>query len=175
MTNIEKRTAMISLDELAANIYPGEYGDALNDYRDSSAYICDAISEAADNNVSIYYCDILSFVSEHPEALNDVVAEGLYCPSSRSYDFWDHARSAQYMVIERDIYANLADSLMIAAIDFIRYDLGRCEITEELAELLREWCDNADSCDRMSDIPDSIREYLEEIEEEEEEEEEEED
>lgn len=152
---------VVSVAELVKELDTGDNGDALNDYRDSSAYIYDAITEAADQRTSVYYCDILAFVREHPEALNDVVADGLYDPA-HDYDFYQHAQAAEYMTIERDIYDHLADSLMLAALDFIRYDLKRETIPAELAELLRGWCDDAENFDRMDDIPDRIREYFDE-------------
>ena len=145
--------------DLLDGLDTGNHGDRLNDYRDSRSYICDAIIEIADADTSIYYSDIMDFVREHPDALADVIAEGLYDPSYK-YDFYDHARAAEFMTIERDIYDNLADSLMMAAVNFLRYDLDVVEIPAELADLLREWCDDADSGDRMDEIPDRIREYL---------------
>ena len=145
------------LDELDT----GDHGDRLNDYRDSSAYICDAITEIADADTSIYYSDILDFIRENPDSLADVIAEGLYDPS-HDYDLYKHAQAAEFMAIERDIYEHLADALMCAAVNFIRYDLNLEEIPAELAELLREWCDDADNNDRMNEIPDRIREWCEE-------------
>lgn len=151
--------ASVRVLDILDNLDTGNHGDRLNDYRDSSSYICDAIAEIADSDTSIYYADILDFVRDHPDALADVIAEGLYDPRNK-YDFYEHAQAAEFMTIERDIYDHLADSLMTAAVHFIRYDLGAVEIPEELAELLREWCDEADSNDRMDEIPDKIREYL---------------
>lgn len=145
--------------DLLDDLDRGNHGDRLNDYRDCSAYICDAIQEIADADTSIYYSDIMDFVREHPDALADVITEGLYDPTYK-YDFYDHARAAEFMTIERDIYDHLADSLMVAAVFFLRDDLSITEIPAELADLLREWCDEADSGDRMDEIPDRIREYL---------------
>ena len=151
--------ATVQTLDLLADLDTGDHGDRLTDCRDSDSYICDAIQEIADADTSIYYSDIMDFVREHPDALADVIEEGLYDPSYK-YDFYDHAQAAEYMTIERDIYDHLADSLMCAAVNFIRYDLEIVEIPEELAELLREWCDDADNNDRMNEIPDKIREYL---------------
>ena len=145
------------LDELDT----GDHGDRLNDYRDSDAYICDAITEIADADTSIYYSDILDFIRENPETLAEVIRDGLYDPRE-DYDIFRHAQAAEFMTIERDIYDHLADSLMCAAVHFIRYDLNLEEIPAELAELLREWCDDADDNDRMNEIPDRIREWCEE-------------
>lgn len=148
--------------DLLDDLDTGNHGDRLNDYRDSSAYICDAIAEIADSDTSIYYADILDFVRENPDTLADVIADGLYDPA-HNYDFYKHAQVAEYMTIERDIYDHLADSLMVAAVHFLRYDLDVVEIPEELADLLREWCDAADNNDRMNEIPDKIREYLDDF------------
>lgn len=154
---------LIDIEEKAAGLYNGEYGGRLNDYRDSDTYICDAISEIADSDTSIYYSDILNFISEHPDALADAVEEGLYqVDGSTEYDLYKHGQAAEYMLIERDIYNNLRDSLLLCAIDFIRYDLKLDEVSEELYEFIEELADNADNNDRMSDIPDSIREFIEE-------------
>ena len=144
------------LDELDT----GDHGDRLNDYRDGDGYICDIIAEIADADTSIYYSDILDFIRENPETLAEVIRDGLYDPRE-DYDLFKHAQAAEYMTIERDIYDHLADSLMCAAVHFIRHDLQRETIPAELAELLREWCDDADNGDRMNEIPDRIREWFE--------------
>lgn len=151
----------IKIDDLKNNLDLGEYGERLNDYRNSSAYVCDAIMEIADNDTSIYYHQILEFISNNPDSLAEVIAEGLYDPS-RNYDLYAHGQAAEFMTIERDIYNHLADALYLAALDFIKYDAGFSEIPDDLAELVRDWADNADNDDRMSDIPDKIKEWLKE-------------
>lgn len=156
----------VNIDDLKNDLNTGDYGDSLNDYRDSSTYICDAITEIADNHTSIYYSDILDFIRKNPESLADAVNEGLYDPM-QDYDLYKHGQAAEYMVIEYDVYDHLADSLMLAALDFIKYDLKRETIPAELADLIREWCDDADNNDSMDEIPDRIREYFAEKEEEE--------
>jgi hypothetical protein len=147
----------ISVDSLRDGLELGDYGEYVNDYRDSSAYICDMVAEIADNNTSIYYSDIMHFIGENPEALADVIEEGLYDPS-HGYDLHQHGQAAEYMTIERDLWNHLEDALYLAALDFIRYDMERETIPAELAELLQGWA--ADPGDRMSDIPDRIREYF---------------
>ena len=157
-TEPESPATVRTLD-LLDDLDTGNYGDRLNDYRDSDTYICDAIAEIADADTSIYYSDILDFIRENPDSLADVIAEGLYDPT-HNYDLYEHAQAAEFMTIERDLHDHLADALMAAAVHFLRYDLDAVAIPEELAELLREWCDDADTDDRMNEIPDRIREYL---------------
>ena len=157
-TESESPATVRTLD-LLDGLDTGDHGNRMNDYRDDNGYICDIIAEIADADTSIYYSDILDFIGENPETLAEVVRDGLYDPRE-NYDLFRHAQAAEFMTIERDIYDHLADSLMVAAVDFLRYDLGAVDIPEELAELLREWCDDADTNDRMHEIPDRIREYL---------------
>lgn len=149
---------MISIEELRADLGTGDYGEYLNDYRDCNAYICDAISEIADSHTSIYYSDIRQFISGNVEAVEDAINEFGWdgCGS----DLMKAGQIGEYLAIERDIYNHLADSLLLAALDFIRYDLKRDTITAELADLLREWADDADSNDRINEIPDNIRDYF---------------
>ena len=153
--------ATVQTLDLLDDLDTGDHGDRLNDYRDSDGYICDIIAEIADADTSIYYSDILDFIRRNPDSLADVIAEGLYDPS-HDYDLYKHAQAAEFMTIERDVYDHLADALMCAAVHFIRYDLAREEIPAELADLLREWCDDADNNDRMNEIPDKIREWCDE-------------
>ena len=148
--------------DLLDDLDTGDHGDRLNDYRDDDGYICDIITEIADADTSIYYADILDFIRKNPESLSDVIAEGLYTPD-KDYDIYKHGQAAEFMTIERDIYDHLADAIMTAAVNLIHYDLKRETIPAELAELLREWCDDADDNDRMNEIPDKIREYFDNI------------
>ena len=157
-TETESPATVRTLD-LLGELDTGDHGDRLNDYRDGDGYICDIITEIADADTSIYYSDILDFIRENPETLAEVIRDGLYDPRE-NYDLFKHAQTAEFMTIERDIYDHLADSLMCAAVNFIYYDLDIIEIPEELAELIREWCDNADNNDRINEIPDKILAYL---------------
>lgn len=150
--------AMVAVDELESGLSLGEYGEYLNDYRDTSAYICDAVAEIADNNTSIYHADIMSFLSKNPEAVEDAIREFGWDGCGGTLE--KAAQMGEYMTIENDLYSNMADALVLCAAHFIRYDLKIEEIPEELADLIREWADDADNNDRMNEIPDKIREYL---------------
>lgn len=150
--------AMVAVDGLESGLDLGEYGEYLNDYRDTSAYICDAISEIADNNTSIYHSDIMSFLSDNPEAVEDAIKEFGWDGCGGTLE--KAAQMGEYMTIENDLYSHMADALMLCAVHFIHYDLKVEEIPEELADLIREWADDADNNDRMDEIPDRIREYL---------------
>ena len=155
---IPEAVAMVAVDELESGLNLGDYGEYLNDYRDSSSYICDAITEIADNNTSIYHSDIMAFLSRNPEAVEDAIDELGWDGCGGTLE--KASQMGEFLTIERDLYDHMADAVMLAAVHFIRYDLKIEEIPEELADMIQEWADEADSNDRMDDIPDKIREYL---------------
>ena len=126
-----------------------DYIDRICDY-DGSSYICDAISEIADGATSIYYSDILDFIKRNPEALADVVEEGLYCvDSTHPYDLYKHGQAAEYMTIERELYDNLEEIVKLYAINYYRDNHGDeidagtwgmiCDDLEEIDNNNRLW------------------------------------
>lgn len=131
---------------------------SLNDYRDTSGYIYDIVSEIADGATSIYYSDIIKFISENVEAVNDAIRDFGWdgCGS----DLYKAGQMAEFTQIERDIMDHLSDALRVCARDFLRYDLGLETIPAELADMVGEWCENATGNDGMNDIPDMIREWI---------------
>lgn len=152
---------MINTKEQIA-YFAGQAGYAadLNDYRDSSTYICDAAMGIADNNTSIYHSDIVKFIAENVEAVNDAIQEfGWECCGGSLYKA---GQIAECQAIEQEIFENLVEGLLVCAYNFLHYDLKIDAIPEELDDAIYEWCKDAESDDRMDGIPDKIREWLEE-------------
>lgn len=161
-TGCRVKIAAVPVDNLLDDLSTGDYGEYLNDYRDSSTYICDAIAEIADNNTSIYYYQIIKFISENVEAVNDAIEE--YGWDGCGSDLYKAGQMAEYNAIQADIWENQADALMLAALNFIKWDMKINIVPADLADDIRDWCDDADTNDMMCDIPDKIREYFEEVE-----------
>ena len=132
----------------------------LNDYRDSSTCIDDAAMEIADSGTSSYYSEIVHFIAENVEAVGDVIDE--FGWDGCGGDLYKAGQMAEYQAIWREILENLEEGLLVCAYDFLAYDLDMLEIPEELNELIQDWCAEAGSDDMMDDIPDKIREWLEE-------------
>ena len=155
-----KNENMIRVDSLLTGAY-GNDGIAklLNDYRDSDKYICDAIVEIADGCVSIYYSDIIAFISENVEAVNDAIAEFGWdgCGS----DLYKAGQMAEFKQNENELYNHLEDALLLLAVDYLRYDREIEEIPEELADMIREWAAEIDSSDRCNEMATRIAEWLE--------------
>jgi hypothetical protein len=157
---MENEKKMVSVSELVDALDTGDYGEYLNDYRASDSYICDAVSEIADSNTSIYYPDIKNFISENPDAFENAINE--YGWEGCGSDYHKAGQMAEYMTIEQDIYNHLADSIKLTAFDYMRYDLKMETISEELADEIDSWGDEADNNEKMSDITEKIDAWLSE-------------
>lgn len=157
--------ASVTLTDIIAPI-KGEYAEDLLDYN-GSVYICDAIAEIADNHTSIYYSDILSFISSNPEALAEVVEEGLYMVDSRHpYDLYKHGQAAEYMTIERDIYNHLDDAIRAYAAHYLRTTYHVETVSAETWDAIAADLDDIDNNNRFDDITDIIDEHMTEDEDE---------
>jgi hypothetical protein len=150
---------LIPIDEAFRGLDLGYYGEYLNDYRESNDYLCDIIVQIADNNTSIYYYDIIKFISENVEEVNDVINE--FGWEGAGADLYKAGQLAECLQIERELDDVLIDSLILCAKDYIKYDLQRVEIPEELPELIEEWAEETDTNDRMSDFIEKINNYFE--------------
>lgn len=147
---------MKSVIELKSDLNLGDYGDCIVDYAGTGMHWCDIAAEIADNHVSIYYSDILKFVSEHPDSLNEVIESGLYDPSDH-YDFYAHAQAAEYMLIEQEIEENMFDELQLLGIDYCEHTLFMNFIPDKLMDEIRYAADEAESIDS---IYDAINEWM---------------
>lgn len=128
--------------------------DFLGDYADieSNSYICDAISNFADNNTSIYYSDIKNFIANNIDAVTDAIAEFGWdgCGS----DLYKAGQMAEYLTIERDIYNNLDDIVICTAYKYlIDNDIS---LSEEKLEQLQKDLNDIDNNNRFNDILDII-------------------
>ena len=129
--------------------------DFLGDYANidhNTQYICDAISNFADNNTSIYYCDIKNFIADHIDEVTDAIAEFGWdgCGS----DLYKAGQMAEYLSIERDIYNNLDDIVICSACQYlIDNDIS---LSDEQLEQLKEDLNNIDHNNRFDDILDII-------------------
>lgn len=153
MTNINMNDIMQNLkDSSTADI------GRLCDYS-GHAYICDAISEIADNDTSIYYADIIKFISENVEAVNDAIAEFGWdgCGS----DLYKAGQMAEYLSIERALYDDLENAVKLWAADYIRDNYGP-EVSAEAWEEIAGRCESEiDNNNRLWDIEEIVKEVME--------------
>lgn len=140
------------VQEIMENLELGNYGNEVTDYGENS-YICDAISEIADNNTSIYYSDIMNFISSDPESVNEAIQEFGWegCGS----DLYKAGQMAEYLTIEREIYNNLDDIIMYYALNYYQDHYSK-EITDEQLEDLKSELSSVDHNNKLYRITDTV-------------------
>lgn len=159
---------MLKVSEIKRNNLDS-FIDCLNDY--DSGYICDIISEIADSNTSIYYSDIIEFISNNVEEVNDTIEKFGWdgCGS----DLYEAGQMEEYSKNEDDMYNELEEGLFNVALSHIQYTMEVEEISDDQLDEIEGLCSDTDSNDRLEDFLEQVEEIVNGEEEEEEEEEEE--
>lgn len=151
----------LRIEDLKKDLYLGDFGEYFADY--DNGYICDIISEIADNNVDIYNYDLIEWAKDNYNYIDDAVAE--FGVDTQNFDFWGIIRQGQYLYNDNDLYENLEDSLKFYMYDYIEKTLKIEEITEEQNDDLLDF-DFSDNNERLENLIDHINEVMESKEEE---------
>lgn len=140
------------VQEIMENLELGNYGNEVTNYGGNS-YICDAISEIADSNTSIYYSDIMNFISSNPESVNEAIQEFGWegCGS----DLYKAGQMAEYLTIKREIYNNLDDVIMYYALNYYQDHYSKDIIDEQLEDLKSKLL-SVDHNDKLYRIIDTV-------------------
>lgn len=148
---------------MKVNLYKQKHNFRIK-FRDRQ-YICDVISEIADNNTSIYYSDIKAFIVNNFDDVNDAIDEMGWdgCGS----DLMKAGQMAEFLHIERDIYEHLDTALLNFCLDYIQYTLKKETITQQQYEELEDKCTNVDNNDYLDEFEDFCIELFENLENEE--------
>lgn len=148
---------MKKIEELKKDLFIGDLGDRMRDY--DNGYICDIITEIADNNIDIYYADLFEWAKHNFDIIEEANEE-MGAPN----DIIKQIQQGQFIAFERDLYENLEDILKFYMYDYIEKDLKIEELTEEQNENLLDW-DFSDNNEQLENLVDHINEILEEEEE----------
>ena len=141
------------------------YIDCLNDY--DQGYICDIISEVADSNTSIYYSDIIEFISNNVEEVNDTIEE--FGWNGCGSDLYKAGQMAECRKNENEMYEELEQGLFNVALSHIQYTMEIEEISDEQLDEIEGLCSDTDNNDRLDDFLEKVEEIVNGEEEEEEE------
>ena len=156
---------MLKVSEIKRNNLDS-FIDCLTDY--DSGYICDIISEIADSNTSIYYSDIIDFISNNVEEVNDAI-EDLGWEGCGS-DLYKAGQAAECRKNENDMYNELEEGLFNVALSHIQYTMEVEEISDEQLDEIDNLCYCTNNNDRLEDFLEIVEEIVNgNIEEEEEE------
>lgn len=128
----------IRIEDLKEELYTGDFGEYFRNY--GCGYICDIITEIADNNVPIYTSEIWEQAKECQEDIEEALQEfGTPTDSRGCPDLIKIFQQGLCYKNEHEIYENLEDYLKFFAYDYIEKELEIAEITEEQNDELLNW------------------------------------
>lgn len=136
----------------------GELGEYFVDYS-GHHYICDVISEIADNNVDIYTYDLFEWAKRNYEWVEEAIAQGL-CDTSNP-DIPRMLIAGQYEQNTHDLYEHLDASILNYCLNYIAYDLKQEFISDEQFEKLQDKCTDVDNNDTLEMFEEFCTELLE--------------
>lgn len=130
--------------------------DCLNDY--DNGYICDIIVEIADSNTSIYHSDIIEFISNNVEEVNDVIEELGW--DGCGGDLYRAGQAAEFGKNENEMYNELEEGLFNVALSHIQYTMEVEEISDEQLNEIDNLCYDTDNNDRLEDFLEKVEEIV---------------
>lgn len=136
----------------------GELGDRFCDYS-GHHYICDVISEIADNNIDIYTYNLFEWAKTNYEWVEEAIAQGL-CDTSNP-DIPRMLMAGQYEQNTQDLYEHLDASILNYCLNYIAYDLKQEFISDEQFEKLQDKCTDVDNNDTLDMFEDFCTELFE--------------
>ena len=157
--------------EFIGTLETGEIGEYFADY--DSGYICDIITEIADNQISIWTQDQINFAMNEDEWVDQAIWSGLaqsgreYFDNNRNASFRDYVAhvgiAAWYEKNTSDLYEHLAENVRLAICTALRKN-GIEEMTGEQIEEIEDL--DIDQDDRLEDVIERALEIFEESEDE---------
>lgn len=141
--------------------------ESFSDY--SSGYVCDVVSEIADNHIPIYNNDVWAGASEISEYIEDAIEEGIAPTESEKVNLVAIFQSGYYLYYQRSLYDNVDIIVFNRVADSINeYLTAHKDIEEkidlvELEECIESETSDYDNNNRIEDLDDTIKEIVERI------------
>ena len=120
-----------SIEDLQASLDLGEYGDQITDY---TGNIGDAFSEIADSATDIYTYDLLKWLPDNYEWLEEADAQGLL--EGCKGDLIKMTKMAQYECFTQDMYDHQEDIAKYAALEGLK-EAGVYALADEVYDEMR--------------------------------------
>ena len=143
----------MKIEELKKDLYLGDYGEEITNY--SSGYICDILTEIADNNVDIYYYDLFEWAKNNFSIIEEANEEMGINP-----DITKQIQQGQFYSYQRELYENLEDIMKYYVFNYIQETLEIEEITEKQLNELEFEIDFTDNNEELENINDKIEEIM---------------
>lgn len=143
----------MKIKELKKELYLGDLGDRFCDY--DNGYICDIITEIADNNIDIYYYDLFEWAKNNYGTIQEANEE-----FGTPTDIIKQIQQGQFLAFERELYENLGDSLKNYVLNYIEHTLKLTEISSKKWEEIENEIDFEDNNEEIENIIEQVNEIL---------------
>ena len=139
--------------------------DFASDYDlNSNSYLNDLFTEYADNQVSIYYNDLIEWLKGGgDEFVERYVAE--FGIDEKNFDFWGIVRGGQFLDFQERLFADEKDIIELMVVNYLlnnEEEIERELEESELEEMIDEVVDDLQRYERMEDGIDIINKYIKE-------------
>lgn len=132
------------------------YEEYITEYYNHENDIDEIIRDIADNNVDIYTSDLMDWVKDNYNYVEDYIKE--FGMDSSNFDFIGAVRGGQYLYIEETLYNNKSDMLEYLAY-YILQEKDIEEIDEDKATEISMI--NFDGIDTIEELEDELNEIIE--------------
>lgn len=152
----------LKIKDLKNDLYLGDLGEYFVDY--NNGYICDVITQIADNKAPIYYNDIWEEAKNNQEYIEEALQEfGTPTDSNGNVDLIKTFQQGIYLKNEHNLYENLGDILKYYIYDYIEKELKIDKITENQNDNLLGW-DFLDNSEQLENLIEHIEKIINESE-----------
>lgn len=132
------------------------YEEYITEYYNHENDIDEIIRDIADNNVDIYTSDLMDWVKDNYNYVEDYIKE--FGIDSNNFDFIGAVRGGQYLYIEQTLYNNKSDMLEYLAY-YILQEKDIEEIDEDKATEISMI--DFDRIDTIEELEDELNEIIE--------------
>lgn len=158
LANPEPPKGFVTIDSLEADLDLGDYGDQCAEMS-SEDYIGDVIGEVADANIDMYNHDLLEWLPDHYEWVEEADANGLL--EGFKGDIFKMVQAAQYECFSSDMYDHQEDIAKYVTLESLK-DEAVYAVSEEVADALMNDIDYSRT-DRFSFLLDEAKEQMQSI------------
>lgn len=117
----------LKIENLKSDLIIGDFGRDIDNY--DYGYICDIITEIADNHIDIYNSDLLEWACGNYSYIENSVRE--FGINEKDFDFFRLIQQGQYLANEQYLYDNLQNIVLYRLYSYIFSNLGITEITKK--------------------------------------------
>lgn len=139
--------------------------DFASDYDlNTSSCLCDLFTEYADSQVSIYYSDLIKWLSgDGDEFVERYVAE--FGIDEKNFNFWDIVRGGQFLDFQERLFGDDKEIIELMVVNYLlnnEEEIERELEESELEEMIDEIVDDLQRYERLEDGIDIINKYIKE-------------